>query len=218
MQHEAIAVASNGVTKSFRRILVVGPTGCGKSNLAATLADASGLPHIELDLLRYERGWQEVPVDEFIDRVTSIVERDSWIIDGNYSAVRELTWGRADLVVWLDYSLPVILWRLLHRTAHRLVTGEDVGNDNREKFRRVLGPRSIILWAIRSHAPLRKEYELTVAALKPSIPYVVRHRSPNETDAWLSKVEGTVGEFEDCHELVGGLSWATDGCKYGDRL
>jgi adenylate kinase family enzyme len=213
-----MAAASNAMTKSFERILVIGPTGSGKTTVAGVLSSASGLPHIELDRLRYERDWQEVPINEFRDRVVALAQADSWIIDGNYSAVRELTWKRADLVVWLDYSLPVILRRLLVRTARRIVTARDVGNENREQLRRVLGRRSIILWAIRSHSPLRKEYEITIAALHSNVPFIVRHRSPKETNVWLSRVRCAVPGVEGCSKGSLGLSWATEDCQPGDSF
>jgi hypothetical protein len=108
----------------------------------------------------------------------------------------------------------VILCRLLIRTVRRLVTMTDVGNDNREQFRRVFGRRSIILWAIRSYSPLRKEYEMTISALQPNGPYIIRHRSPKETGTWFSKLRGRAQSAcgEDSKE-VNGICWATEGSQ-----
>ena len=173
------------MSRSFKRILIIGPTGSGKTTLAVRLSRLADIPHIQLDLLRYESDWHEVSVNEFRDRVIAAAKTDCWIIDGNYSAVRDITWSLADLVVWLDYPLSVVLWRLLTRTIHRLVTTTKVGNGNREQLRRLFGRRSIILWAIRSHSPLRKEYELKIEALRSDIPHVIRHRSPREAEKWV---------------------------------
>ena len=186
--------------EQIKRLLIIGPTGSGKTTLAKKISKESGIPYIELDLLRYGPNWSEVPIDEFRDRVATAVAADCWIIDGNYAAARDLTWKSADLVVWLDYSLPVILNRLLMRTVRRLVTMTDVGNENKEQLRRVFGRRSIILWAVRSHSPLRKEYEIRIAALRSDRTVIVRHRSPQATNAWLSGI----GAMVSCSREAGG--------------
>jgi len=173
---------------SFKRVLVVGTTGSGKTTLARRLSDIGGLPHVELDELRYERDWQEVAATTFRERVAAVVGTECWVVDGNYAAVRELTWSRAELVVWMDYSMLVVLRRLLGRTVRRLTTKADAGNGNREQLGRLLGRRSILVWAVRSHAPLRKEYEMTIATPRANAPRVVRLRSPSQTRAWLAQL------------------------------
>jgi hypothetical protein len=40
-------------------------------------------------------------LDVFRGRVASVVATERWVIDGNYSKVRDLVWGRAEDVVWL---------------------------------------------------------------------------------------------------------------------
>jgi adenylate kinase family enzyme len=206
----------NVMIKSSKRVLIVGPTGSGKTTLAKALSRVSGLPHIELDLLRYKRDWQELPVDDFRIQVEAVAATDSWIIDGNYAVVRELTWNRADLVVWLDYSLPVILRRLLIRTARRLATARDTGNENREQLRRVLGRRSIVLWAIRSHSPLRKEYEFTITSLQSNVPCIFRFSSPKATKGWLSRINSSARHVDREHKGTPGLSWSAEDCQPED--
>lgn len=170
------------------RIAVVGTTGSGKTTLARTLASRLGRPHVELDALHWEPDWQEAPLDVFRERVVDALHRSEWVVDGNYSQVRDLVWTRADTVVWLDYPLRVILTRLLRRTVRRVVTGEELWNGNRERLRNAFGRDSIILWALTTYRPRRREYpELfghpEYAHLRP-----IRLRSPRETDAWLDQL------------------------------
>ena len=82
-----------------------------------------------------------------------------WVMDGNYSAVRDIIWGRATAVVWLNYPFRVVLWRCLCRTIRRAITREELFSGNRESFRKsFLSRDSIILWTVTSHRRIRREY------------------------------------------------------------
>jgi adenylate kinase family enzyme len=169
-----------------RRMLVVGPPGSGKSTLAGELARRTGLPSIELDELRLAPGWRHVPDDEFRESVSRVASEPEWIMSGNYAGVRDLTWGRADVVVWLDLPLPTVLRRLAGRTIRRLASREDVGSGNRETLGRLLSRQSILLWAYRSHAPLRAEYERSTAVHAGRV-VVVRLPSASAQAAWVAQ-------------------------------
>src|SRR5262249_549599 len=73
---------------SVRRVSVVGNSGSGKSTLARELATILGVPHLELDSVFHQPGWEPLPGDEFRRLVTAKTTEDGWVIDGNYSAVR----------------------------------------------------------------------------------------------------------------------------------
>ena len=118
----------------MQRLVVVGTSGSGKTTLARRLAAALAVPHIELDALHWEANWQEAPVEVFRERTRAAVAAAAWAADGNYSVVRDIVWSRADTLVWLDYALPVILWRLLIRTARRVAWREELWNGNRETW------------------------------------------------------------------------------------
>ena len=178
------------------RVAVVGSAGSGKTTLAETLSGIGQLHHSELDVLRYERDWEPVADQLFRNRVDAICRTNAWIIDGNYAVVRDLILARAQLVVWLDYSLPMVLWRLLRRTVLRLIRREEIGQGNRESLARIFGRRSILLWTVRSHSPLRTEYERALIVRARPGQYVKRLRTPKATASWVmaqrSRSEGDV--------------------------
>ena len=91
-----------------RRIVVVGTTGSGKTTVAAELAKRLHAPHVELDALHWGPAWTEVPDDVFRERTLEAIARDSWVADGNYHQIRDILWPRADAILWLDYSFPVV--------------------------------------------------------------------------------------------------------------
>lgn len=171
----------------MRRIVVVGTTGSGKTTLARAIAGRLGVPHVELDALHWEANWTEAPTDVLRDRLTRAVGGAAWVVDGNYRKVRDLFWSRADTVVWLDYSLPVILWQLACRTLKRAVTREELWSGNRERLTTALFRRdSIILWALKTYRKYREEYPILFGRPEHAHLTVVRLRSPHATRAWLA--------------------------------
>lgn len=170
---------------TLQRIVVVGVTGSGKSTLALQLAERLDLPHIELDSLYWEPDWQGAPLDLFRARVAAALQSDEWVVDGNYSQVRDLVWRSADTWVWLDYPLPLILWRLLWRTLRRIVLREQLWSGNRERFRNQLSRDSLFLFAIQAQPRHRMNYPQIVRQPEYRHLDIVHLHSPGETAAWL---------------------------------
>ena len=67
------------------------------------------------------------------DRVTAAIAEDGWVVNGNYSVPRDLTWDRADTVVWLDLSRPAVMRQVVARSLRRMATRESLWNGNRER-------------------------------------------------------------------------------------
>jgi adenylate kinase family enzyme len=176
---------------SARRIAVVGAVGSGKSSLARTLAQRARLPYVELDSLRYHPHWKKVAEQKFFDDVVRNAGESEWVIDGNYELTRDIVWIRAQVLIWVDYPLRIVLLRLLKRTSRRLMTGEVFANGNRESFRRLFGPNSIVLWAVRWHGARRRRFEQLLATTRYAHLRVLRLRSPREADACLTEIEST---------------------------
>jgi len=143
----------------LQRILVVGTTGSGKTTMAARLAQKLDLPHIELDALNWGPDWTMRPKEEFITAVDKATRAGRWVIDGNYSRARDITWPRAGTIVWLDYSLPRVLWRLWWRTMNRTLTKKELWAGNRERLWTHFFTRdSLFLWAFQTYKRRRREY------------------------------------------------------------
>ena len=172
----------------MRRIVVVGATSSGKTALARRLAARLACPHVELDALYWTTNWTAAPIKEFRARIARALDADVWVADGNYSKVRDIVWARADTIVWLDYSLLVILWRLVRRTVRRILTGEELWASNRESVRLLLSRDSIFLWALRTFRRLRRDYSAIPRAPAWTHLTVVRLRSPLACTVWLERL------------------------------
>jgi adenylate kinase family enzyme len=170
-----------------RRIAVVGTSGSGKTMFAAALAERLDLPHIELDALFWEPGWVEPDLSTFRARVTEAIAPDAWVLDGNYSRVRDLYVARADTIVWLDLSLRVCLWRVARRAFTRARNREELwGSGNRETWRKLLSRDSLIRWVLTTHGRRRRENETRFADPAFASVDVFRLRSSAEAEAWLT--------------------------------
>lgn len=167
----------------MQRIIVIGTTGSGKTTLARAIAARLGLPHGEQDAWNHEANWQEAPPELFQARVDAFTRQGGWVMDGNYGKARDLSWPRADTLVWLDYPAPTVFWRLLRRTVRRVLTRAPLWNGNRETLRAQLSRDSILVWFFRTHWRRRRETPPLIAAF-PHL-QVVRLRSPREAQAWL---------------------------------
>jgi hypothetical protein len=71
----------------------------------------------------------------FRPRLAQALEGPAWVVTGNYNnSERDITWGRADALVWLDYWLGIILWRLFRRALAHTLSREVLWGTNRETW------------------------------------------------------------------------------------
>jgi len=169
----------------FQRVVVVGSTGAGKTTLARTLAERLDVRHVELDALHWDPGWVGAEREVFRSRVAEALTGERWVADGNYSAVRDIVWGRASILVWLDYPLPLILYRLARRTMQRVATGTELWNGNRERLREVFSRESIFVWAVQTYGRRRRLFSTLLTEPTYAHLTVFHLRSPRATETWL---------------------------------
>lgn len=166
--------------RRLARVAVVGTSGAGKTTLARRLAAALDAPHTELDALYWGPAWTPVPSEIFRRRVREAVAAPRWVIDGNYGTVRELVWGRATTLVWLDLGFARTFSRAVWRTARRIVTREELFGGNRESLRNALDPEWIPWWVLRTWRRRRREVPRRLGEPAFAHLQVVRLRRPRE--------------------------------------
>ncbi|PZS32542.1 MAG: adenylate kinase [Pseudonocardiales bacterium] len=167
---------------------MVGNSGSGKTTLARALADLLRAPCLELDGVFHQPNWTPLPAEEFRARVATIVAGPRWVIDGNYSAVREVVWPRADTIVWLDLPRAQVISQVVRRTVRRGLRHQELWNGNREDLRNVLRRDrdvNIVLWSWTNHTGYRQR--MTAASTDPAHAHLdfVRLRSRRQSRAWL---------------------------------
>ena len=150
----------------MRRVSVVGTSGAGKSTLASSLARILGAPWLELDSVYHQAGWEPLPASEYRALVATAADGERWVIDGNYSTVRDIVWARADTVVFLDLPKRIVMRRIIWRSVSRVAGRTELWNGNRERWRNLFTldkEESVIVWAWQTHARNRARYEAAMA-------------------------------------------------------
>lgn len=176
----------------YKRIVVIGVTSSGKSTLAENLAKQFEMHFIELDALHWEPGWQEAPNDIFRARVEEATQAEKWTVAGNYSIVRDITWPKADAVIWLDYPFLLVLGQLTRRTFLRWWNREVLWGTNRESLWghfKLWSKESLFHWLVRTYWRRKREYTSLLSQSENKHLQVIRLKHPKETQKWLEKFQ-----------------------------
>lgn len=167
----------------MKRVLVIGSGGAGKSTLARRLGERLGLEVLHLDAYFWRPGWVEPPSDEWRRAVEEMCARDSWVMDGNYSATLDVRLRACDTVVFLDVPRAVCVWRALKRLfMYRNARRPDMAEGCREKFNPEF-LRWIWTYPSRSRPKVLARIDEFAAGKR-----VVRLRSDVEVERFLSEV------------------------------
>lgn len=119
----------------MKKIMVIGCCGSGKSTLSKKLAQKLNLPLVHLDMLNWCGNWECIPQQAFDDLLLAELQKEAWIIEGNYNRTIELRLQYCDTVIYLDYPRLTCLLGVLKRViAYHGRTRSDMGGNCPEKF------------------------------------------------------------------------------------
>lgn len=99
----------------FRRIMVFGLPGCGKSNFCDKLAKLTNLPLIHLDKIYFNPGWIAKDREIFRRELSKIVDNKEWIIDGNCMRSLEVRYQKAEVALFFNFKLSTCFYRVIRR-------------------------------------------------------------------------------------------------------
>lgn len=99
----------------MKRVLVLGSSGSGKSTFSQQLGKKLGIEVIHLDAHYWGPDWTNTPDEQWHQKIAQLLEKEEWIMDGNYPSTLGKRLKYADTVIFLDLNRVVCLWRCLGR-------------------------------------------------------------------------------------------------------
>lgn len=99
----------------YNRICIVGGPGSGKTTLSNILSEIYNIPVIHIDGIHHLANWKIRDKLERDNIILSYLEKDKWVIDGNYSSTIIERFKKAELIIWLDYSTFMLLKGVIKR-------------------------------------------------------------------------------------------------------
>lgn len=119
----------------MKKILIIGGNGSGKTTFAVKLCRKTELPLFHLDKILRTDNWQRVSNHTAEKRLSEILKKDSWIIDGNDNKNLEKRLALCDTVFFFDFSTLSCFIGVIKRTIRNYgKSRDDVGGNNIEKF------------------------------------------------------------------------------------
>lgn len=118
------------------KIMILGFSGGGKSTLARRMGEILGIEPTHFDRLHWLPNWVESTVEYKKEKLKPVLERERWIIEGNY---RKIFWQErlklADTVIFIDVNRFTCLYQAWKRSrVYRGKTRPDMGVGCTEKF------------------------------------------------------------------------------------
>ncbi len=103
----------------MEKVIVIGCPGSGKSTFSIELSKLIKIPLYHLDLLYWNSDKKTVDREVFIKRLSSILDKEKWIIDGNYGSTLEMRLKECDSVFFLDYPTGVCVQGITERLGKK---------------------------------------------------------------------------------------------------
>ncbi len=88
---------------TFNKVLIIGSPGSGKSYYSKKISEITGLTLIHIDNLYWNKDKTHITLEELEVKIEEVINKEQWIIDGNFKNTLEQRLKKADTVLYLDF-------------------------------------------------------------------------------------------------------------------
>lgn len=99
----------------MKKVVIIGSSGVGKSTLARKLGKILKIEVFHLDRYFWQPKWKKKPREARCQILKELVQKDQWIIEGNYLDTSDIRLKAADTIIFLDAPGFICFWRVLYR-------------------------------------------------------------------------------------------------------
>lgn len=103
-------------SKIYKKIIILGSAGSGKTTLANLMGKITNIEVIHLDKMYWLPNWEVRPKEEWEAITNRLIQKEQWIMDGNYINSLDERLKAADLVIMLDIKTSICVRSVIYRT------------------------------------------------------------------------------------------------------
>jgi adenylate kinase family enzyme len=165
----------------YRRIVIVGASGAGKSSLAAEIADILKIPCFELD--QHANSNQPAGLQEYVRTIAGL---EAWIVPADYTSIRNSLWPHAEAVIWLDYPLAFSMTRLARREFSPGLVQKALSKRTYTNFwSKTLTMLQTFRRSYFIHRRNRRNLKSLLQKSEYSHLVLIRFKNPSQTSSWV---------------------------------
>lgn len=103
----------------MKKIIVIGCPGSGKSYFCKRLSEILKIDKYHMDCIYWKPNWIPCEKDIFLNQIQEILNKDSFILDGNYNSSLKMRFEQADTIYFLDLPTDICLESIKQRTGKK---------------------------------------------------------------------------------------------------
>ncbi len=103
----------------MNKVIIIGCPGSGKSTFARKLSSKIKIPVYHMDMLWHKKDKTTITKAELEAKLTTIMKKEKWIIDGNYFDTMKKRVEMCDTIIFLDYPVELCLESVKKRIGNK---------------------------------------------------------------------------------------------------